>query len=88
MKSVPSELVDALKARASRNHRSLSGEILHRLTKSLENDGVGESALRDEASIQADAWKRIGGAWVSEESAEDEIAALYAERSAGWDVNL
>ncbi|MFC7335602.1 Arc family DNA-binding protein [Haloferula chungangensis] len=88
LKSVPAELVKELKSRASRNHRSLSGEILYRLTKSLENEGGGESALREEASIQADAWTRIGGGWVPDESAADEIAALYAERSSGRDVSF
>jgi len=88
LKSVPPELVEALKVRAGRNHRSLSGEILHRLTKSLELDGGGESVLKEEATFQADAWKRIGGAWVSEESVTDEIAALYTERSNDRDVNF
>lgn len=79
-----------LKSRASESHRSLSGEILFRLRKSLESgEAIGNDVgLRDEAGIQADAWEKLAGGWVSDLSVEEEIDALYSARSAGRDVDL
>ncbi len=79
-----------LKSRAAESHRSLSGEILFRLRKSLESSEslAREGRLRDEAEVQADAWEKLSGSWVSELSADEEIEALYSARSAGRDVDL
>lgn len=87
LKSIPEDLLASLKSRAAGNHRSLSGEILIRLRKSLEAEAEG-GRLRDEAALQADAWERIGGRWVSDEAMEDEVNALYAERSIGRDADV
>lgn len=89
LKNVPDDLISGLKARAVEAHRSLSGEILFRLRTSLEGDGSAESSgLRDEASLQADAWEKLAGAWVSELSVDEEIASLYSARSEGRDVDV
>ncbi|MCH7225705.1 FitA-like ribbon-helix-helix domain-containing protein [Haloferula sp. A504] len=90
LKNVPEDLVAGLKRRAAESHRSLSGEILFRLRKSLEGGDTGakEGRLRDESTGQADAWEKLAGSWVSDLSVEEEIEALYSARSAGRDADL
>jgi plasmid stability protein len=90
LKSVPEELSESLKAVAANNHRSLNGEILYRLGRSLESDGNKPreaNVLREEAAIQADAWSNLGP-WTSDKSVSEEIEALYAARSGGRDVDV
>lgn len=89
LKNIPDELIAGLKAQAAAAHRSLNGEILYRLQRSLESGGVvEESVLREQAAIQADAWERISGRWGSELSPVGEIEALYAARSGERNVDL
>jgi plasmid stability protein len=90
LKSVPEDLSASLKAVAAENHRSLNGEILYRLGRSLENDhqrNTSANVLREEAAIQADAWSKLG-TWVSDKSVEEEIASLYEARSTGRDIDV
>jgi len=89
LKNIPDDLMASLKARAAEAQRSLSGEILYRLRRSLEA-GPADRAARavDEASIQADAWEALAGRWASGLSVDEEIKSLYAARSAGRDVDL
>lgn len=87
LKNLPDELVETLKARAADSHRSLNGEILFRLGRSLESEAAA-SGLREEPSVQADAWARLAGSWVSDVSVEEEIESLYAARSSGRDVDV
>lgn len=88
LKGIPDELAAALKAKAAESRRSLNSEILHRLEKSLDLE-MGSTSFKEEAAIQADAWSRLSGAWISGASVEEEIDALYSARSEGrdWDLN-
>ena len=49
LRGVPAELHRELKAAATRNHRSLNGEILARLTASLHGSSANTEALLLEA---------------------------------------
>ena len=40
------------------------------------------------ADAQMQAWSRLGGRWISDDPAEDEIAAIYAARSGGREIEL
>jgi len=89
LKSIPDEMMDMFRAVAAENHRSVSGEIMYRLKKSLEEEGREDaSVLREEARIVADEWDKIGGNWVSNSSIEEEMEALYSSRSMGRDTDL
>ena len=89
LKNVPDDLIEGLKARAAAAHRSLSGEILFRLRRSLETGGsVLDAGFREGAEAQADEWEKLAGSWVSDASVEEEIESLYAARSAGRDLDL
>ena len=89
LKNIPDELIASLKLRAAAAHRSLNGEILYRLQRSLEGGGlVEESVLQEQAAIQADAWEKVSGRWASDVSPAEEIESLYSERSAGRNVDL
>jgi hypothetical protein len=89
LKGLPDELGQALKRAAERSHRSLNGEIVHRLSRSFERPR--EEAiprLAESPDDVADAWTKLAGKWESDLTVEDEIAALYANRSAGRDVDV
>jgi plasmid stability protein len=89
LKNIPDELIAGLKVRAAAAHRSLNGEILYRLQRSLESGGaVEESVLREQAAIQADAWAKVSGRWSSDLSPAEEIESLYAARTAERNVDL
>ena len=49
LRGVPAELHQALKAAATRNHRSLNDEILARLTASVQATAASTEALLSEA---------------------------------------
>jgi len=89
VKGLPDELGQALKRAAEQSHRSLNGEIVHRLSRSFEGP-VSEPVARlaESPDEVADAWAKLAGKWQSELTLEDEIAALYANRSAGRDVDV
>lgn len=89
LKNIPDDLIQDLKARAGAAHRSLNGEILYRLQRSLEvGGGVEGGVLREDAAIQVDAWEKIAGRWISDVSPAEEIDSLYAARSDGRDIDL
>lgn len=89
LKGIPDEVGAALKRAAERSHRSLNGEIIHRLSMSLaENARVPELAIAELPDAVADAWEALAGRWNSDLSVEAEIAALYESRSAGRDVDV
>ena len=91
VKGIPDELGAALKKLAEASNRSLNGEIIHRLLRSV----VGENELPavsgriyESPDAVADKWEALAGRWKSDQSLEAEIAALYETRSQGRDVDL
>lgn len=88
LKNVPEDLVAGLKARAAEAHRSLSGEILFRLRRSLECGEAEAAGGREPVASQADAWEKLAGTWVSDRSVDKEIDALYSARSGGREIEL
>jgi hypothetical protein len=91
IKSIPEELGAALKKLAEASNRSLNGEIIHRLSRSVisEKDMPAVSGkLYESPDEVADKWEALAGRWKSDMSVEAEIAALYETRSGGRDVDL
>lgn len=92
IKGIPDELGAVLKKYAEASNRSLNGEIIHRLSRSVisERDipAAGSGMLNETPDIVADKWEALAGRWKSDLSVETEIAALYETRSGGRDVDL
>lgn len=91
IKGIPEELGAALKKYAEASNRSLNGEIIHRLARSIisERDMPAASGkVYDAPDEVADKWEALAGRWKSDMSVEAEIAALYETRSGGRDVDL
>lgn len=85
IKSIPDDVGAALKREAEQAHRSLNGEIIHRLSRSL---AVQPSPSPVPPDAVADAWAALAGRWESDLSVEAEISELYAARTAGRDADF
>ena len=84
LKSIPDGLLEKLRARASADRRSLTQQILFLLEQAL-SEHPGDTA-DGQAAAQIAAWQELGGQWVSDRSAEEEIADIYAARTPGREV--
>lgn len=84
LKNVPDALLERLRSAASRERRSLNQQALVLLEGGLaEHEDAADRARR-----QVEAWRALAGAWQSAEPFEDEVEALYAQRTPGRDVEL
>ena len=52
-----------------------------------EGEVVANETPEEPAARQVAAWRALAGGWVSERSFEEEVAEIYAARSAGRDVD-
>lgn len=85
IKGIPDELLERLRERARDERRSLTQQVLVFLESGLSADRV---APADQVSEQVEAWRRLAGGWVSNESSDDEIREIYDARTPGRDVEL
>ncbi len=71
IKNVPDELLDKLRKRASRHHRSIQGELMALLSAAVESQpsGTGVSGSHEPPSMRRSGTRRI-----------EEIAAEHRER--------
>ena len=89
IKNIPDGLLARLRERAAMENRSMNREIIRLLDMSLSADRIdGLEHRRTVADSQAEAWSRLGGRWISDVPIEDEIAGVYAARSAGREIEL
>lgn len=84
LKDVPEELLIRLRAAAARERRSLNQEAL----VLIEGGLAARETAEERAQRQVSAWLALAGAWVSDRPFDDEVADLYAARTAGRDVDL
>jgi len=84
LKDVPEELLVRLRAAAARERRSLNQQAL----VLIEGGLAARESAEERARRQVEAWRALAGAWVSDRPFEDEVADLYAARTAGRDVAL
>ena len=68
LRGIPDQLHNELKSAARRNHRSLNGEILARLTASVRNELVDTDGLLERIRLRRQA---IGPVDLSEETLRD-----------------
>jgi plasmid stability protein len=71
IKNVPDEVLDKLRERASRHHRSIQGELMALLSAALESQasGAGPPATHEVSKMRRSGTRRI-----------EEIAAEHRER--------
>ena len=84
LKDVPEELLVRLRAAAARERRSLNQQAL----VLIEGGLAARETAEERARRQVEAWRALAGAWVSDRPFDDEVAELYAARTAGRDVAL
>ena len=89
IKNIPDQLLARLRERAAAENRSMNREIIRLLDTSLSADrGLRLELRRTLADIQADAWSRLGGSWISDVPIEEEIADIYSARSGGREISF
>lgn len=84
LKDVPDELLVRLRAAAARERRSLNQEAL----VLIEGGLAARETAEERAHRQLEAWKALAGTWVSDRAFDDEVADVYAARTAGRDIDL
>lgn len=103
LKNIPETLMNRLRQRAQRNHRSLAKELQLLLEEALAEAwpaGARETEPRYRAMLhasddklldrdtQVDVWRDLCGQWQSDLDPKAEIEAIYAARTAGREVDL
>ena len=87
IKNIPDRLLTRLPERATMENRSMNREIIRLLETSLSADRMRPLEFRRAlAEMQAQAWSRLVGRWISDVPVEDEVAGIYAARSAGREI--
>ena len=88
VRELPARTLDALKMRASANHRSLNGEILcifdYAVSGSSEFDFIRENRARS----QRDALKAVFGRWDDDRSEGEIVREIESSRTKGREVVL
>lgn len=84
LKDVPEDLLARLRAAAARERRSLNQEAL----VLIEGGLAALETAEERAHRQVEAWRTLAGGWVSDRAFDDEVADVYAARTAGRDLDL
>lgn len=85
LKGVPDELLERLREIAKSERRSLNQQVVYMLETA---SGHRHLLIHQDKEAQIAAWKKLAGRWESNETVEEEIAAIYAARTMGRDIDL
>ena len=89
LKDIPEPLMEQLRARALRDHRSLNREVIWLLKQILEGNADPASQVRLEQDAQLAAWQSLAGRWQgSDTDVDDLIGNIYQSRTRGRDISL
>lgn len=86
LKNLPDDLLDALRAAADRERRSLNQQIIHLLDGAIA--GPAPSARRAGVDAQVAAWRKLAGKWESDLDPTIEAEQIVERRSRGRKVDL
>jgi plasmid stability protein len=82
IKGIPDNLLSSLRAHAAAEKRSMNKDVI----------GLLETALSGRNSNQAERqiaeWSKLAGRWISDLETDEEIADIYASRTAGREINF
>ena len=89
LKHIPKPLMERLRARASRDQRSLNREAIWLLEQILDTQSDPASEVRLEREAQLAAWQTLAGRWQGSDAEVDNlIDDIYQSRTQGRDVVL
>ena len=89
LKDIPPPLLERLRARASRDRRSLNREAIWLLEQVLDKSSDPASEVRLERDAQFAAWRSLAGHWKgSDAEVDDLIGDIYQSRTQGRDIVL
>jgi plasmid stability protein len=89
LKDIPLPLMEQLRARASRDQRSLNREAIWLLEQVLDKSSDPASEVRLEQEAQIAAWQSLAGRWQgSEAEVDDLLGDIYQSRSQGREFSL
>jgi plasmid stability protein len=90
VRNIPDEVLGKIKALSSLERRSVNNEILVILERGTFDEYEDKLQKRKylSKSTQLEIWKRLAGSWEDSRSTKEIIDDIYANRTAGRDVNL
>ncbi|MBQ3343989.1 MAG: Arc family DNA-binding protein [Kiritimatiellae bacterium] len=88
VRELPTKTLDALKMRASVNHRSLNGEILCIFDYAVSGMSEFDFIRENRARRQRQALRAVFGKWEDDRSEEDIVKEIEEARTKGREVSL
>ena len=88
VRELPVKTLDALKMRASVNHRSLNGEILSIFDYVVSGASEFDFIHENRARRQGEALKAVFGKWEDDRSEAEIVKEIEASRTKGREVSL
>lgn len=88
LKNLPEDLLQALRAAAERDRRSLNQEVIHLLEGALAERAQARALLPAEVNAQVVAWRKLAGKWESDADLGQETARIVGRRTRGRKVEL
>jgi plasmid stability protein len=88
LRNIPDDLLSALRARADRDRRSLTREIIHLLESALGKRVQRPPVRPSGVDAQLAAWRKLAGKWESDVDRATEDERLMKRRTAGRKVEL
>lgn len=88
LKDIPDELMDRLRQAARAERRSLTQQALQLIDGGLKARQRASELPSPEVARQVRRWRELAGRWASDQSFEEEVAAIFTSRTAGREVDL
>ena len=88
VRELPAKTLDALKMRASVNHRSLNGEILSIFDYVVSGASEFDFIRENRARRQGEALKAVFGKWEDDRSEAEIVKEIEGSRTKGREVSL
>ncbi len=88
LKDIPDDMMERLRAAARRERRSMTQQILVLIEGGLAELDHRAGVPSPSAAAQVARWRKLAGCWTSDESFDEEVAALARARTTGRSVDL
>lgn len=88
LKSLPDDLLRALRKAAEKDRRSLTQEIIHLLDAALRSRVARRAPRAADVDAQLAAWRKLAGQWESDVDRATEAERLMKRRTAGRKVDF
>jgi plasmid stability protein len=88
LKHLPDDLLEALRAAAERDRRSLTQEIIYLLSNAVAENPEALDNRNAMVEAQVAAWRKLAGRWESDVDAATESDRILQSRTEGRQVDL